>query len=614
MKKSVLLISRLILSLFTLTACLAFSACQSSGKGDLEKPNILWITCEDISPYLGCYGDENAVTPNLDKLAEGGIVYTNAYANVPVCAPARNTILTGMYASSLGTHNMRSQYKIPESVRPYPLYLREAGYYCTNNRKTDYNTSSADPDRIWDESSNTAHYKNRQPGQPFFAIFNFTSSHESKVFKYKPDELVHNPDQMILPPYHPDFPEVREDWARFYDNITTMDSQVGEILNELDELGLSENTIVVFYGDHGGMLTRSKRFIYNTGTRVPFIVRYPENYSDLAPDTPGSKNSRLISFVDLVPTLLSLAGIEKPDYLQGSAFLGKNKEPDPEYVYFFRGRMDERIDMMRGICDEKYRYIINFMPHRPYGQHVSYLWNMKTTRAWEKAFLEGNCNEIQSIFWGTKPSEELYDMEADPWEVNNLAGDPRHQELLVKLRGEMKKRILEYGDAGFASEGELHDIDQEGLIYEHAASDGYPLEEILELAYAASGENVQQINQALQSENSTHRYWGAMGAAICKNKSGIDKQLLVECLSDESGDVAVAAAEALYNMNEKDLSVKTLREKLTSSNPKVRLHAINVIDILGEEVAGLLENDLMALDREETDNYVKRMTEYLLNE
>lgn len=599
--------------IIVLATGVALLSCQAHKSDRLERPNILWITCEDISPYLGCYGDSNAVTPNLDKLASEGVLYTNAYANVPVCAPARNTILTGMYASSLGTHNMRSTYKIPEIVNPYPLYLREAGYYCTNNRKTDYNTGNVDKDLIWDESAGKAHYKNRKPGQPFFAIFNFTVSHESRVFEYEPGELVHDPDKMHIPPYHPDLPEVREDWAKFYDNITAMDAEAGAILEELEDLGLSENTIVIFYGDHGGMLTRSKRFIYNTGTRVPFIVKFPEKYEHLAPGKPGSRNDRLISFVDLVPTLLSLVDIEKPEYLQGKAFLGENTEKAPEYVYFFRGRMDERIDMMRGICNEKYRYIVNFMPHRPYGQHINYLWNMKTTRAWEKTYLDGNCNETQSIFWGKKPPEELYDMQADPWEVNNLAGDPQYKELLDQMRAEMKRHIIEYRDAGFAPESELYAIDQEGIIYDYAQSDNYPLEEILEFAYAASEENIPKINEALQSNNSTIRYWGAEGAAVCRDKSALNKQQLILCLSHESGDVAVAAAEALYGMNEKDLAVNALRTRLSSSNPRVQLHAVNVIDALGEEVIALFENDLRELDREETESYVKRIAGYLIN-
>ncbi|MCK4819347.1 sulfatase, partial [bacterium] len=424
-------------------------------------PNILWITCEDTSPYLGCYGDKNATTPNLDKLASEGTLYSNAYANAPVCAPARFTIISGMYASGAGTHHMRSTNKIPENIMFYPEYLREAGYYCTNNSKTDYNCTGYG--ELWDESSRTAHYKNRKPGQPFFAIFNLTISHESKIHQYNPDSLIHNPDEIELPPYHPDLPEVRSDWARFYDNITTMDKQAGVLLKELEYLGLRESTIVFFYGDHGGVLPRSKRFIFNTGTQVPFITRIPELYKDLSPGTSGNKNERLVSFVDLAPTLLSLAGIPKPDNMQGGAFLGKYTDDKPDYVYFFRGRMDERYDMMRGITDGHYRYIINFMPHRPYGQHISYLWKAASMQVWEKAYLDGLCNEIQSKFFGTKPFEELYDTEADPWEVFNLAGDQEHADVLKEMRQAMKDHILKLNDGGFIPEGEYANIESTSL-------------------------------------------------------------------------------------------------------------------------------------------------------
>ena len=258
-----------------------------------ELPNILWITSEDNSAYfVSCYGNSFATTPNIDKLAEEGFLYAHAYCNIPVSAPARNTILTGAYSASNGNEPMRSTYVKSESVRTYPEYLREAGYYCTNNSKTDYNTSSVNPNEIWDESSNKAHYKNRPEGKPFFAVFNLTTSHESSIQRNQTipaGELHHDPEKVSLPPYHPDTPEIRYDWALYYDNVENMDKQVGELLKELEESGLSENTIVMYYGDNGGVLARSKRFVYETGTNVPFIIRIPEKYKYLYP---GKKPGR----------------------------------------------------------------------------------------------------------------------------------------------------------------------------------------------------------------------------------------------------------------------------------------------------------------------------------
>ncbi len=323
--------------LFTIS-CLAASF-HVQAQQPVEKPNILWIVSEDNSAYfMGCYGNKFATTPNIDKLATQGFLYSRAYCPHAVCAPSRNCILTGVYAGSNGHENMRSRYPMSAEVHTYPEYLRKAGYYCTNNAKTDYNTSAFEYDAIWDESSKKATYKNRPKGQPFFAVFNIELTHESQIFKSIPNkELRHNPDKVFLPPYAPDLPEMRHDWAQYYDKIEDMDSRVGQFLKELDESGEAENTIVMYYGDNGGILARSKRFVYETGTRIPFIVRIPEKYKYLYPaEKPGQKVDRIINFVDFAPTLLSIAGTQIPAYMQGNAFLGKQTTKDPEYTFMSR--------------------------------------------------------------------------------------------------------------------------------------------------------------------------------------------------------------------------------------------------------------------------------------
>ncbi len=345
-----------------------------------DKPNILWITSEDNSPLLGCYGDTFATTPNLDKLAAESIVYDNAFANISVCAPARFTILTGMYACSVGTHNMRSRYPLPDFVKPYPHYLREAGYYCTNPGKTDYNYETDDKSH-WDEGS----YHDRRQGQPFFHVTNIKKSHESSIHEQKLTR--HDAQKVTLPPYHPDTPQIRQNWAQYYDSVEDMDKELGKILHELEKDRLAENTIVFYFADHGGVLCRSKRFLYDSGTRVPMMIRFPKKYRHLAPGEPGSRNDRLVSFVDLAPTLLSLAGINIPEHMQGEAFLGDGQKGPRSYVYLFRDRMDERYDMMRAVRDKKYKYIRNYYPHRIYGQHLEYLWKAAATRSWEEEYL-----------------------------------------------------------------------------------------------------------------------------------------------------------------------------------------------------------------------------------
>ena len=546
-------------------------------------PNILWLTTEDNSPFLGCYGDSFATTPNLDKLASEGFRYTHAYANAPVCAPTRNTILTGIYATSGGHQHMRSTYNKSDVVKCYPEFLREAGYYCTNNAKTDYNINPEQTKGIWDESSKNAHYKNRRTGQPFFAVFNSEISHESSIHMSIPTEkLRHDPSKVKLPPYHPDTPEMRHDWAQYYDKIEDMDTWVGKKLKELEESGEAENTIVFYYGDHGGVLGRSKRFVYESGTRVPFIVRIPEKFKHLFPaEKPGDKVDRLISWVDLSPTLLSIAGTSIPEWMQGNAFMGKQKTTDPEYAFMFRGRMDERYDMCRAVRDKQFRYIRNYMPYRVTGQHVNYLWQAPSMQSWEKAFKEGKCNEAQSAFWKTKAPEELYDTENDPWEVNNLAGDPAYKDVLVRMRQANKEWVSKVLDTGFIPEGERNLLAGETAFYDYMRSGKVPFNSILEAAELASlgqKEDMEKMAELLKSENSAIRYWAATGLLIQgENGRGYIPELK-KVLKDSSPNVVVVAGEALYNIGEKEAGLNALLGVLKHPDIFVRNAALNAID------------------------------------
>jgi len=564
---------------------LSFTGCRVNAPDEL--PNILWLTSEDNSPLLGCYGDEFATTPNLDKLASEGFLYTHAYANAPVCAPARNTIITGVYPTSGGNQHMRSTYPKSDNIKTYPEFLREAGYYCTNNVKTDYNTESIDPDLIWDECSREAHYKNRGPDQPFFAVFNSMISHESSLHRRTPlQELRHNPEDVKLPPYHPDTPDLRHDWAQYYDKIEDMDTWVGEKLKELEDAGLAENTIVFYYGDHGGVLARSKRYVYETGTRVPFIVRIPEKFKHLFPaNNPGTKVNRLISFVDLAPTLLSITGIEIPKFMQGNAFLGKQKTKDPKYAYMFRGRMDERYDMSRSLRDNKYRYIRNYMPFRIYGQHLAYLWQAPSIRSWEQAYLNGECTEIQSVFWNTKPVEELYDTENDPWEINNLAYNPEYKEILERMRIENFRWMREVKDVGLIPETEYSKRAGSNSMYNYMHSDECPFDELLEAAELAtlpSNESTEKYIEFLKNEDSAIRYWGVIGLLIHKDLTKEALPELKNAVNEESAATASLIAEILYHLGEEKIAQKIYLRILTDENYNMydRNFALNSIDAI----------------------------------
>ena len=586
-------------TLYFLTLLLFFGCAKS--EEELPLPNILWITSEDNSPIAGCYGDEFATTPNMDALAAEGFLYTHAYANVPVCAPARNTILTGIYAISGGNQHMRSYYDKSDKVKFYPQMLREAGYYTSNNSKEDYNINPEQNVNIWDDSSKDAHYKNRPEGKPFFAVFNSTISHESSIHKSIPNEdLRHSPEEVTLPPYHPDTPEMRHDWAQYYDKVEDMDKKIGEILQELEESGEAENTIVFYYGDHGGVLARSKRYVYETGTRVPFIVRIPEKYKHLFPsEKPGDKVDRMISFVDLFPTLLSIIGTDIPDYLQGKAFLGEKKTPDPEYVFMFRGRMDERYDMSRAVRDQKFRYIRNYIPYRVYGQYLEYLFRAPSIRSWQAAYKAGALNPIQSAFWNTKPAEELYDTENDPWEVNNLANDPEYREVLERMRGAAKEWMLEIHDTGFIPEAELIDRTEGTTAYDYMRNSDINLEQLIEaanLASTAKEEDLSQLMDLLNSEEAAERYWGATGLLILGEKARPALGALEKALNDSSPNVKSVAAEALYGLGAKEKALQALAEVLMTPNSFARTHALNVIDSIEDESKTSLDAVIAMVD------------------
>ena len=546
-----------------------------------DKPNILWLTAEDHGPHLGCYGDKYANTPTLDALAARGMIYTRAWSCAPVCAPARTCLISARWAPSDGAEHMRSEVPMPAGHQMYPQLLRAAGYYCTNNAKEDYNLTK--PADVWDNSSKNAHWKNRKEGQPFFAIFNHEQTHESKI-RARPHTLVHDAAKAPLPPYHPDTPEVRHDWAQYYDNLTTVDGLVAKRLAEIEEAGLAENTIVFYYADHGPGMPRSKRWPYNSGLHVPLIAYFPPKWKHLAPTgyAAGSKNPELVCFLDLPPTLLSLAGIAPPDYFQGRAFAGAHAKPAPEFVFGFRGRMDERYDMVRSATDGRFVYLRHYMPHLPYGQYLDYMFAQATTRVWHDLFTAGKTNELQSRFWREKPSEELYDLQSDPWETVNLAADPAHRATLEKMRAAQEKMLVERRDLGFIPEAErLAAADGKSPKDAFASEEIYPIKEVLAAANLAadrSQPDAAALVPLLSHRSSIVRYWAVMGHLVRGSDAvRANTAKLEPLLADPSASVRIAVAETLAGQPAATAAL------IAAANPKDRpyvetLEALNVID------------------------------------
>ncbi len=581
-----------------------------------KRPNILWITYEDTSPLLGCYGDDYAETPNLDNLAAEGIVFENAFANCPVCAPARSGLITGMYACSLGTQHMRSRYTVPDEIKFYPYYLRRAGYFCTNRHKTDYNIAGDDK-QWWDQCGRDASWTNRRPGQPFFSVVNFVTTHESRI--HKPKKTEHDPRKVELPPYHPDTREFRHDWAQFYDRITEMDAQAGKVLGELERQGLSEDTIVFFYGDHGGILPRSKRFPYESGLRVPLIMRFPQKYAHLAPAGAGDKYAAPVSFVDLTVTAISLAGVSPPAYMQGNAICGPHKSAPDRYAFAFRGRMDERYDMARTIRDERYRYIRNYMPHLPWAQHIEYLWRAPCMRKWEQLHRRGRLKDVQNAFFEPKPPEQLFDITGDPHCVHNLAGRAEHAVTLRRMRHMLRRKMLEIHDSGFVHEAEMLIRSGGAAPYEMVRDPKkYDLHRLMDAAEAATcGEprSLRRIMEFLDDDDSGVRYWGAIGTMVLGALAEGAADKLTALLEDSSPTVRVSAAESLCGRGRCEKALAVLLEMLRFEHDdpdvgsKVRLHAANALENVGPAARAGLEEMKKAL-KNEKDSYVQRALEY----
>jgi arylsulfatase A-like enzyme len=593
-----------------------FSLTQAAA---VERPNILWITSEDNGPQLGCYGDKFARTPNLDGLAERGMIYLNAWSTAPVCAPARTAIIMGMYPTSTGGHAMRSHVNLPAGMRMYPQFLREAGYYCANNSKEDYNLEK--PGEVWDESSPRAHWKNRKPGQPFFAIFNHTITHESQV-RARPHKLVSDPAKVPIPAYHPDIPEARRDWAQYYDKMEEMDALAGKNLRELEDAGLAEDTIIFYYGDHGPGMPRSKRWLYNSGLHVPLIVYVPEKWRHLAPPDyqQGGTSGRLASFVDLAPTLLSIVGIEPPEYMQGHPFMGRFAAEGPEFLFGVRDRMDERVDMQRAVRDERYLYIRNYMPHRIYGQYLDYMFQTPTTRVWHDLHQEGKLSPPQTFFWERKPPEELYDLWNDPDEINNLMASPEGGKSADRFREALRRHVLASRDLGFLPEAEVHARSRGRTPYELGQDhNSYPLERILEVAEQASlaeTEWLEQFQRAIQDEESAVRYWGATGILI-RGEEAVKKtrKELRQALEDPSPSVRIVAAEALGKFGtaeDLDPALKVLLDlgNMNEHGLYTAIQALNSMDHLGSRAKPVLEK-IAQLPMEPPMDTPRKLSQYV---
>lgn len=565
-----------------------------------EKPNILFLVIEDTSPYLfPAYGNETIKTPNIDWLAENGVLFDNAFANAPYCSPARSTLISGTQATVYGNdlhregHIQKEQYFLVKK-------LTDAGYFTVNKGKTDYNTTGKETNAFmkaaWSMNGSDATYNDAsRNGKPFFGQFNNATTHMSRMTTITIDKRLKckvNPDTVKLPPHVPDLPEVRADYALHLEGVQDIDDWVGVFLEDLKKQKILDNTIIFFFSDHGGCLPRGKAFPYDTGHRVPLVVYAPDKYNNLLPNEKGGRTDRMVSFDDFIPTVMSIAGIEKPEYITGRPFMGEYDEKPRDYVYTFRSNTENHYDASRGVFDERYHYIKYYTPHKRHAVTQSFQWQMPAQLAWDKHYMSGNASNIHSVYYEPHPVEALYDLENDPWEANNLAKDDNFNDKLVELRTANASYVRNIKDLGFLSWEERTALTKQGKdFYTWVRETNYPLNDVITLAEKASEgkeENLPIFIENLKNESPSFKFWAISGILNLAQK-GFLKEVPAEVHNlvdpEQYKDVSVLAAETLVRMGEHK-ALSFLLSELKNGNP----FAFSSLENLWDKVAPIEES------------------------
>lgn len=578
---------------------IGFSACKSTeaASENVARPNIIWIVAEDISPAFSCYGDPVAQTPNIDRLCAEGIRFENAYSTAPICAPSRSCLISGLYATSMGTQHLRSETPFSGHLATLPEHLRASGYFTSNRNKTDYNFS---PEGIWEHHSGTyAPWRQRTDDRPFFSFINVGPSHEGSVnnennyrenVKDLPAEKRIDPATTKVPPYYPDTEASREVWAHYYEMLQVLDTNVGLILDSLEADGLLEETIIFFFGDHGFGMPRYKRWLYHTGMHVPLMVRIPERFKHLQPEAMVEETDQLVSFVDYAPTVLNLAGADIPSTMEGRPFLGPNLSPPREYLYGARDRADDMFEMSRAIRDDRYLYIRHFMPHLPYIQ-AGFIYSDEKAgfRALRAARAAGLNNELQESMWLPKPVEELYDLQNDPEELHNLARDESLATVKSSLQQQLHQWMIQYRDLGLLPEAEYMIRAGDSTPYDYARHSGaYEVEKILETAEMVGKANAGALLPLLDNEDSGVRFWAVVGLINQENQGDEVQTALKDLLEDDSPSVRIQAAEALAYAGDHPEAVEVLGEAVQDDRPWVALQAARSIQLIGDDARPII--------------------------
>lgn len=563
-----------------------------SGISHPDRPNILWITSEDNSIHYLSIFDENGVeTPNISSLAKEGIMFTHTFSNAPVCSVARSTLMSGCYAPRIGSqfHRKMIEVPMPESLMMFPKYLQANGYYTTNKNKEDYNILK--PPELWDESSKNASWKNRAPGQPFFHMVNINVSHEGALHFSKEQMDAHETygshDNIFVQPFHPNTALFRYTNAYYLEKIQLADKRVGQILRELEDDNLTENTIVFYFGDHGGSLPRSKGYLYETGLHVPLVVYIPPKYREVLNMEPGSVSSGFVNFVDIAPTVLSLVGIEVPDQMDGKPFLGQEIDNDEvnsrDEAYGYADRFDEKYDMVRSIRKGRYKYIRNFQPFNVEALRNQYRYNMLAYQEWEGLYKSGELNEIQARFFKPKSPEMLFDIEADPYEIHNLANDEAYKDILVDMRSRLFDWLTSLPDLSFYPEYILikEAFDNPSKFGQSHAEEIRNYMNIANLCLEESSKVEEKLIETFRSNDPWERYWGLIASTSLTDQSENLKGKVKEMIAKEDIPLNRMQAAIYMAINMDENPFPAMFEALYQSQyPTEALYILNSIVLM----------------------------------
>ena len=608
---------RLILSLVIICWFIELSYSAEPTK----RPNFVFIVSEDNSiHYLRLYGNKLGITPNIERLADNGLTFNHAFSGAPVCSVARSTLATAMHAPRVGFqyHRKSALASLPPGVKPWSQVLRENGYYTTNNAKTDYNFN-VNIKEAWDMSSNKATWRNRpNKAMPFFHMQSFADSHESRLhfpLKQMETPTKTSPDDVMLQPYFPDTPIMRYTKARYYDRIRVIDNQVGKIIIQLKEDGILEDTFVFYFGDHGGVMPRSKGYAYESGLHVPLVVRIPENFKKLIDHKRGTRTNGFVSFIDFGPTVLNLASISVHKELDGQAFFGKGVSAadlaNRDEVFGHADRFDEKFDMVRTYRKGKWKYIRNYQSYYADGLQNNYRYRQLAYDNWRNLYRAERLNPVQRQFFERRSVEQLFNLEKDPHEVTNLAADPAQSKRLAEMRGLLKNKMKSINDLSFYPENRMVTTAlNDGVAFgrEHSKQISR-LSDLADTALRPFSEVKQALASSLQSKGALRRYWALK---VCSNFGEKAKPLAIAAmplLNDENLMVRVRAAEFLGSIKAVD-PMPTLYGVVNNAETEQALMiAFNTIVYLRDQVGHKYDPEKVKLKFNKGEVY--RRVQYL---